>query len=1507
MAWHRPVAAMLRAHLTAAAAAADDGGVVVVIGATTAQRDLICEEMARQDPRCARPAELTAEVPAAERLEMYARATTGTTAAAARRQRRRRPSGSGEGEDDDDDPSRPIPLVAFVTTRILVVDMLAGRLAPAQIAGMLVLNAHRASETSGEGFAARLYRSGGVVVAAAATGVAATATADGAAAGSQQGPPGAVAAPGSGAAAGAEAAAPAAAPPPPPPPTTTQHLVQLPGNRRSWLRAVSDAPSIFLSGFGRAERCMCALRVRRLVLWPRFQTAVQAALDGGEGGEGEEDHGGGGGGGGGNPCPTRVVEWEDDPSDGQMLAHEAAAELVCALLRDLQRLARLDVPSLLQEPRGVAAARREAPTAAGGGGAAAAAADADMDFSAPTASEDHGGRRGGGGRSSAANNKFSSAAASWHSDPRSLPLHRALDRAARAQLEPGWQQLGWRARQAVRDLGAAQGCLRALHALDSVSFLRHAEALRVTEGRRAAWLFHDAAAVLFEAARRRVYRLRPLSAGAAAVEEYKGDEVVRIVDSNSDEDEEGRKKPAPKAKPSPPQRKRRVRGAGGGGGGGGKRRRGGAAGVPSSTGGGSAHAAPGAMEVVPVLEQPPKWGLLLSALELAQRQRRGEATDEDDEDDDGEKKEKKKKQGGGESRKAGRKPAAAKGTEVVELLSSSSDDDGDEDNEQQKEDGAGARTPGGGNNNTTTATAPLQEPILVFVRDAATARQLSEVLRLGPEATMQALWADYLRARLPRGGGRGTAGGATAASRRGGRDRGGREGGGGRGGRAAGNRHTDEELQRAADAEVEARMVMQTAARGAGLAPGEGPALARAAQEAAAKAAAAAKAKADEPENDAVVVEDDDDEDDDDEAQQQEVHEDAAAAAAARRQRRRQQASVRLAAAAPKEQEQQQEDAEQRRHALARLARLADGVVLATLDGGSANPQQQQQQSRAAAATGNVALDPPLPSDDPAAVLWRTRPGHVVFYDADLSAVRQVEVYAACRAAAAAAASAALTDAPQEKGRDDSEEEDEDGLGGKTPGGGAPAPPPPPPLPKTPVRVSLLWVAGSPDRDALDASQRRETAAFTSLIEAAQRVVVPLDVGETGAGGAGGALLPPLALPPPPPAIGGVSGGGGTIGAPPSSSSALVPLQPTAADPCFTVGLTHHHHQPSPADVYALNAAARVGGLRGAAIGSGSGGSGDAHAAHAHAQLSRSAASSAAAAALGLPALSAAAAARLPRRVVVDVREFRASLPCVLHQQGFLLQPATLEIGDYVLSPDICVERKSVPDLLASLASGRLYTQAEAMARHYRFPVLLIEFEADRAFGLARAAGGETGGGGGGGGALAAVVDDLDPRAPACRLALLLLHFPRLRLVWSRAVHSTGEVFLGLKRGRSEPDPATAAAAGAPLEGGGDNAGAAPSTTTTGPVAESVINQTAIDLLRRLPGVTDANFRALMTAAGSLAGLAAMDERALAAAMGSVRGARALHSFLHMPSAGALREDGVVGAEGLGGGGGGGE
>jgi DNA excision repair protein ERCC-4 len=60
--------------------------------------------------------------------------------------------------------------------------------------------------------------------------------------------------------------------------------------------------------------------------------------------------------------------------------------------------------------------------------------------------------------------------------------------------------------------------------------------------------------------------------------------------------------------------------------------------------------------------------------------------------------------------------------------------------------------------------------------------------------------------------------------------------------------------------------------------------------------------------------------------------------------------------------------------------------------------------------------------------------------------------------------------------------------------------------------------------------------------------------------------------------------------------------------------------------------------------------------------------------------------------IVVDSREFSCLTPVYLHEKGFWLIPMVLTIGDYILSDDICVERKSVltGDLFESFKSGRL-------------------------------------------------------------------------------------------------------------------------------------------------------------------------------------------------------------------------
>ncbi|KAG5719298.1 DNA repair protein rad16 [Termitomyces sp. T112] len=206
-----------------------------------------------------------------------------------------------------------------------------------------------------------------------------------------------------------------------------------------------------------------------------------------------------------------------------------------------------------------------------------------------------------------------------------------------------------------------------------------------------------------------------------------------------------------------------------------------------------------------------------------------------------------------------------------------------------------------------------------------------------------------------------------------------------------------------------------------------------------------------------------------------------------------------------------------------------------------------------------------------------------------------------------------------------------------------------------------------------------------------------------------------------------------------------------------------------------------------------------------------------------------------PSQVIVDMREFRSTLPSLLHASNMLVIPATLTVGDYIITPEICVERKSLPDLISSFNSGRLYTQCELMSVHYKSPMLLIEFEEDKGFTLG-------------------VVSDIksyakpagkyplkkkqgagaDPDHTAMlqsKICLLTLSFPRVRIIWSSSPYATAEIFKDLKMNNPEPDPTQAIAVGADDD------------TDVG----AGVNAAAEELLRCLPGITDKNVKHIMS------------------------------------------------------------
>ncbi len=81
----------------------------------------------------------------------------------------------------------------------------------------------------------------------------------------------------------------------------------------------------------------------------------------------------------------------------------------------------------------------------------------------------------------------------------------------------------------------------------------------------------------------------------------------------------------------------------------------------------------------------------------------------------------------------------------------------------------------------------------------------------------------------------------------------------------------------------------------------------------------------------------------------------------------------------------------------------------------------------------------------------------------------------------------------------------------------------------------------------------------------------------------------------------------------------------------------------------------------------------------------------------------------IPSKVVADERERASGVPEELSKLNVHVYFSKLSVGDYVLSPEVAVERKSIPDLISSIYDSRIFLQASRIASSYAKPYLLIE------------------------------------------------------------------------------------------------------------------------------------------------------------------------------------------------------
>lgn len=82
-------------------------------------------------------------------------------------------------------------------------------------------------------------------------------------------------------------------------------------------------------------------------------------------------------------------------------------------------------------------------------------------------------------------------------------------------------------------------------------------------------------------------------------------------------------------------------------------------------------------------------------------------------------------------------------------------------------------------------------------------------------------------------------------------------------------------------------------------------------------------------------------------------------------------------------------------------------------------------------------------------------------------------------------------------------------------------------------------------------------------------------------------------------------------------------------------------------------------------------------------------------------------------RIIADERERKSGIPTLLTKAGINLEVKTLPVGDYIVSTETIIERKSIHDLVSSVFDGRLFDQCSRLKENYERPTLVVEGNTD--------------------------------------------------------------------------------------------------------------------------------------------------------------------------------------------------
>jgi len=81
-------------------------------------------------------------------------------------------------------------------------------------------------------------------------------------------------------------------------------------------------------------------------------------------------------------------------------------------------------------------------------------------------------------------------------------------------------------------------------------------------------------------------------------------------------------------------------------------------------------------------------------------------------------------------------------------------------------------------------------------------------------------------------------------------------------------------------------------------------------------------------------------------------------------------------------------------------------------------------------------------------------------------------------------------------------------------------------------------------------------------------------------------------------------------------------------------------------------------------------------------------------------------------RIVIDEREKGSRIPELLGSLGASIEFSLLTVGDYIVSPQTAIERKTISDLISSIYDGRLFLQCNDLVQYYPRPLIVIEGKA---------------------------------------------------------------------------------------------------------------------------------------------------------------------------------------------------